>query len=308
MGERALEALGFSFSVLGYPEFPESSARDTVRAVSMMKNAGVDCVVFLGGDGTARDVCSALGDSIPVVGVPAGVKMHSSVYARTPAEAANLILSLLPAFSDGSGNIAPNFRLGEVMDIDEAQFRMGRLSASLYGYMKVPAARHMQGRKSAGFDEAEALYGAARSIVRDMEPEVFYLVGPGTSTRYVFDLLSLDKTLLGVDLLRNGRVVKADAAYDDLKKLLKGGKYRIVVTTIGGQGCLFGRGNQQIGPEVLWGTSKSDILVIASPEKLLSIPGGTLYNDTGDPELDKFLSGYYRIRTGDGTESVFPCI
>jgi predicted polyphosphate/ATP-dependent NAD kinase len=117
---------------------------------------------------------------------------------------------------------------------------------------------------------------------------------------------------LGVDVLLGERLVKKDAAYADLKALLDkafldGRKYRIVVTTIGGQGCLFGRGNQQIGPDILWKTSKDDILVVASPEKLLSIPECALYNDTGDPELDEYLSGYYRIRTGDRMETVFPC-
>jgi predicted polyphosphate/ATP-dependent NAD kinase len=200
------------------------------------------------------------------------------------------------------------------MDIDESQFRQGRLSAELYGYMKIPVTRHMQGRKSVGFDEEEALYGAARSVVREIDAETFYIVGPGTSTRYVFDLLNLEKTLLGVDVLLGKRLVGTDVTYEDIETLLKGGneggngrKHRIVVTTIGGQGCLFGRGNQQIGPGILWKTPKEDIIITASPEKLLSIPDGALYNDTGDPKLDEFLRGYYRIRTGDRMETVFPC-
>jgi predicted polyphosphate/ATP-dependent NAD kinase len=300
MGESSLAPLGFAANVLGYPERPESTANDTARAVSSMKEAGVDYIAFLGGDGTARDVCSALGNSIPVVGVPAGVKMHSAVYAKTPTDAANLILSIL-------ASPPAHFELGEVMDIDEDEFRRGLLSAGLYGYMKIPAARRMQGKKSAGFDDREALLGAARSIVREMEAGVYYVVGPGTSTRHVFDLMSLEKTLLGVDVLFEGRLVKADASYPDLLRILDGKKCRIVVTTIGGQGCLFGRGNQQIGPEILRRTLKSDIVVTASLGKLLSIPEGALYNDTGDPDLDRFLSGYYRVRNGDGMETVFPC-
>ncbi|MCL2684218.1 MAG: ATP-NAD kinase family protein [Synergistaceae bacterium] len=306
MGEISLRSAGFAADVLGHPERSESTAMDTVRAVSMMKEAGVDCIIFLGGDGTARDVCSVLNDELPVVGVPAGVKMHSAVYVRTPTDAANLVLSLIASFSSGGAANVP-FELGEVMDIDEAEFRRGRLSANLYGYMKIPATRHMQGKKSAGFDDREALRGAARSIVREMEAGVFYVVGPGTSTRYVFELLNIEKTLLGVDVLLGERLVMADAAYPDLLNLLKGKKYRIIVTTIGGQGCLFGRGNQQIGPELLRGTPKNDIVVVASLEKLLSIPECALYNDTGDPELDSYLSGYYRIRTGDELETVFPC-
>jgi predicted polyphosphate/ATP-dependent NAD kinase len=183
--------------------------------------------------------------------------------------------------------------------------------------MKVLVTRHMQGKKSGGFSasgEEEALYGAARSVAREIDADTFYIVGPGSSTRCLFDILNLapEKTLLGVDVLLGERLMEKDAAYADLKALLDkalldGRKYRIVVTTIGGQGCLFGRGNQQIGPDILWKTAKDDIIVVASPEKLLSIPEGVLYNDTGDPELDEYLSGYYRIRTGDRMETVFPC-
>ena len=302
MGEFSLKSLGLAADVLGSPKRPESTAEDTVLAVSLMKEAGVDYVIFLGGDGTARDVCSVLRDSLPVVGVPAGVKMHSAVYAKTPTDAANLVLSIL-----ASPTSLVAHELGEVMDIDEDVFRLGRLSASLYGYMKIPVARHMQGKKSVGFDDQEALRGAARSVVREMEADVFYVVGPGTSTRCVFDVLNLEKTLLGVDVLFENRLVKTDASYPDLLSLLEGKKYRIVVTTIGGQGCLFGRGNQQIGPQLLREASKNDIIVMASLGKLLSIPDRTLYNDTGDPELDKFLSGYYRVRTGDNMEIAFPC-
>ena len=279
---------------------------DTVSAVNLMKKADVDCLVFVGGDGTARDVCSVLRDSLPVVGVPAGVKMHSAVYAKTPADAANLVLSLIGSFTRGSASTPLELR--EIMDIDEAEFRRGRISAHLYGYMKVPASPHIQGGKSAGFNNREALWGVARSVVREMEPGVYYVVGPGTSTRPVFELLNLEKTLVGVDVLLDKQLVKSDASYPDLLNILNGKKYRIVVTTIGGQGCLFGRGNQQIGPEILRRTAKSELIVTASPEKLLSIPERALYNDTGDPELDKYLSGYYRIRMGDGLETVFPCV
>jgi predicted polyphosphate/ATP-dependent NAD kinase len=311
MGSYSLGTAGFPHRVLGCAEAAESSSADTIRAVSSMKEAEVDCIVFVGGDGTARDVCSALGDAIPVVGVPSGVKMHSAVYAKTPADAAYLILQLSSCFSrHSSERPSPSFRLGEVMDIDESQFRQGRLSAELYGYMKIPVTRHIQGKKSAGFEGEAALWGAARSVVREIDADTFYIVGPGTSTRYIFDLLNLEKTLLGVDVLLGKRLVKKDAAYADLRALLedRGGlKYRIVVTTIGGQGCLFGRGNQQIGPGILWEACKEDIIVVASLEKLLSIPEGALYNDTGDPKLDEFLRGYYRIRTGDREETLFPC-
>jgi predicted polyphosphate/ATP-dependent NAD kinase len=317
MGEFSLEASGFSFHLLGRAGCSETSSGDTIRAVSLMKDAKVDCIAFVGGDGTARDVCSALGGEVLVVGVPAGVKMHSAVYAKTPADAAELIVQLSSFFSPFSspssvrgGEPFMPFGLGEVMDIDESQFRQGRLSAKLYGYMKVPVARHMQGRKSAGLGEEDALYGAARSVVREIDAETFYIVGPGTSTRYVFELLNLEKTLLGVDVLLGKRLAGKDAAYGDLKTLLEKGnvrKHRIIVTAIGGQGCLFGRGNQQIGPDILLNTPKEDIIVVASPEKLLSIPEGAFYNDTGDPELDEFLTGYYRVRTGDRMETLFPC-
>ncbi|MDR1741771.1 MAG: ATP-NAD kinase family protein [Synergistaceae bacterium] len=303
MGEASLAAAGVSISkirVVGAPHTP-SAAADTQDAVRAMM--GVDCLAFVGGDGTARDICSAMGEAaavweiVPITGVPAGVKMHSAVFARTPADAGRLVMSLL------SG--AVEFRMGEVMDIDEAAFREGRVSARLYGYMRVPAAREMQRGKSASRGWS-GIDGAARSVAREMKDGVLYVVGPGTSTQLVFEALGLGsaKTLLGVDVLLNGKVIAKDADYQTLKALTRDG-CRVIITPIGGQGCLFGRGNQQIGPEVI--RRMQELIVIASPEKLLSIPGMAFYNDTGDPELDAALRGYIRVRTGDSEETVFRC-
>ncbi|MDR1884681.1 MAG: ATP-NAD kinase family protein, partial [Synergistaceae bacterium] len=292
MGATCLRAAGFQFELAGEPAAIISSASDTADAASRMLDAAVDCLVFLGGDGTARDICAVVRDAIPVVGVPSGVKMHSAVFARTPADAALLVSMLI-----GGKNIS--YRPAEVMDIDEKSFREGRVSAALYGYMTVPyAAEYLQGPKASGCERGDALRGAAERIAGNMEDGIFYVVGPGTSTKYIFDLLGLGKTLLGVDVLLNKRVVSPDASYDGLKKILHGNRYNVIVTAIGGQGCLFGRGNQQIGPDILRPLKREDITVIASTEKLLSITGGAMYNDTGDPELDRQLSGYYRVITG----------
>ena len=88
----------------------------TKRAAEMMLERGVGLVVFAGGDGTARDICSVIGERLPVVGIPAGVKIHSGVYAKRPKDAGLLINNFL------LGKVK-RFTTAEVVDIDEDAFR-----------------------------------------------------------------------------------------------------------------------------------------------------------------------------------------
>ena len=235
---------------------------------------------------------------MPVIGVPAGVKIHSAVYATTAAAAGDLVVLYL-----GGRAGAVQLRESEVMDIDEDAFRDDRVSAHLYGYMKVPVARGLvQSAKAGGVaGEERALNDVATEVIREMEPGVLYIVGPGTTTRTILQRLGLPKTLLGVDVVLDGALVAADAGQDDLLALLREhAAARIVVTVIGGQGHIFGRGNQQIGPEVLRATGLDHVIVIATQTKLLSLEGRPLLADTGDPELDAALAGYVKVVTGLG--------
>ena len=284
-------------------DFVFTTSDDTALAARDLLAAGVDLILFAGGDGTARTICAAVGDAVPVIGVPAGVKIHSAVYATSPAAAgdvAALYLHDRPA--------AVRLREGEVMDIDEDAFREDRVSAHLYGYMTVPYARGLtQSAKAGGVaGEERALNDVAEDVVRGMDPDTLYILGPGTTTRTVMQRLGLPKTLLGVDAVRGGELAGTDLTEAELLALLDAAPAaRIVVTVIGGQGHIFGRGNQQISPAVIRRAGAGDVIVIATQTKLLSLEGRPLLVDTGDPELDAELCGYAKVVTGLGERTMY---
>jgi predicted polyphosphate/ATP-dependent NAD kinase len=299
--DEALES-GLEPTLIGSaPAGYQSSAADTRLAARRMLEAGIHLLVFAGGDGTARDVFDSIGDAIPVVGIPTGVKIHSAVFARQPHAAAELVLRFV---TDPSMPC----REAEVMDVDEHAVRQGRVSARLYGYLRVPHEPSLvQGLKAANSGGDDSLTGIAGDVVERMHPKQLYILGPGTTTRAIATRLGLPKTLLGVDVIRNHRTVAADANERELLRLLADDSpATIVVTPIGGQGFIFGRGNQQISPDVLRRVGRDNILIVATSSKLASLYGSPLLLDTGDPELDVQLSGFVRVVTGYRAEAVYP--
>ena len=299
MGECVARDAGLRPTVVGRATEGETGAADTRAAAESMAAVGARLILFAGGDGTARDMAAALGDRVPVIGVPAGVKMHSAVYATSPRAAADLALRALTQDIEA--------RPREVMDIDEEAFRAGAVSARLYGYLSVPYAANLtQGVKAGGVSgDREALAGIGAEIAGRMEAGGLYILGPGTTTRAVAEALGLPKTLLGVDLVRDGALLAADVSEEDiLRALAESRPGAIVVTPIGGQGHFLGRGNQQIGARVVKAVGLDRLLVAATPEKLASLGDGTLHVDTGDPALDRALAGWRRVITGYGSEAV----
>jgi predicted polyphosphate/ATP-dependent NAD kinase len=243
-------------------------------------DASVSLLVFCGGDGTARDVLKAVGVALPVLGVPTGVKMHSAVFAVTPQAAARVVIRFLYE--------SLPVREAEVMDVDEKAFREGSVSAELYGYVLAPYEPHLiQVNKMASPMTASELRNHAAIgvyIIETMKPDVVYIIGPGTTTRTIGDLLDEKKTLLGVDLFYNKKIVAKDVNEKQILKEIEGKTAQIIVTPIGGQGFIFGRGNQQISPEVIRHVGLDNILVIATEGKLKILE--SLRVDTGDPSLD----------------------
>lgn len=301
MGEDVARAAGFRPRVVGAIVPGATTPEDTERAAAAMREVGVELLLFAGGDGTARNIAHALvGRELPLLGIPAGVKMHSAVYATSPRAAAALVVRHLGG---------PSLRCGdaEVMDIDEDAFRDGRVSARLYGYVQVPREPGLvQGLKagSAGREDA-ALAGLAAEVVERMDAGTLWVIGPGTTTRAITDRLGLPKTLLGVDVVRGGALVATDVAETQLLDLVRGGQARIVVTPIGGQGYLFGRGNQQISPRVLERVGRDHVVIVATPGKLAALRGQPFLLDTGDPALDLALAGYVRVVTGYRSEVAY---
>ena len=280
MGENEANNSHQVFSVVGESKL-ETSAEDTREIAREMIKSGVDLIVFCGGDGTARDILEAAGTAIPVLGVPTGVKMHSAVFAVNPQAAARVVQRFMT-------NQLP-LREAEVMDVDEEAFRSGRLSAELHGYVLTPYEPHLiQANKlTTPMTESELRNQVATAlfIIENMKPDVIYIIGPGTTTRTIADLLDAKKTLLGVDLFVNKQIVAKDVNETQILEAIQGKTARIIVTPIGGQGFVFGRGNQQISTKVIRQIGINNILVAATKSKL-RILKGSLRVDTGDPSLD----------------------
>lgn len=302
MGEEEVRESGFHPIVIGSIKRGETSPQDTQRAAKEMAELKVDLLLFAGGDGTARDIYDAVSDALPVLGIPAGVKIHSAVYAINPPMAGELAARHLKSSN-------PLLHEAEVMDIDERVLRdEDRLSAKLYGYLKIPCDRRLtQGPKQASYGgerEVAMTRAIAERIIEGMEEDWLYIIGPGTTTRAIMERLGLKNTLLGVDVVWGKRLLASDATADQLLQLVNEKKAKIIITPIGGQGYLFGRGNQQISPEIIRRVGSKNIIVIATPSKIFSLKLQPLLVDTGDEGVNQMLRGYVRVVTGYGEEMI----
>lgn len=292
-GDVAVQA-GLAVTLLAGMASGPTTADDTVAAARALHDLGARLILFAGGDGTARDVHRAVGEAVPVLGIPSGVKMHSAVFATSP-EAAGQLVALMA--TDRQGRL--QYRQAEIMDIDEGAVRDGRMSARLHGYARMPFERHfVQNAKAGGLSEDAALDAVCREIAEEIDPRVIHIMGPGTSTQRILEHLGMEGTLLGVDAVLGRRLIGRDLRADEIESLVGGQPARIVVSVIGGQGYVFGRGNQQIGPAVIRAVGRDNLVIVASQRKLLSLPGPRLLVDTGDRALDEALQGYVRVRIG----------
>jgi predicted polyphosphate/ATP-dependent NAD kinase len=299
MGENEAHNQDFCCKVFGEQK-KDTCPEDTMETAKMIADEGVDLLVFCGGDGTARDVLNAVDAQIPVLGVPTGVKMHSAVFAVDPKAAARIVSRFLR-------KQLPLWET-EVMDIDEEAFRRGRVSARLHGYLLSPYEPSLiQGAKMASpMTESELRNQAAIAIyvTETMEDDVVYVVSAGTTTRTIGDILDEKKTLLGVDLFVNKKIVARDVNEKQILEAIDDKQAKIVVTPIGGQGFIFGRGNQQISPQVIRKVGKDNIIVIATENKMKNLK--SLKVDTGDPELDAAFHGTIKVVTDYKVEQKVP--
>jgi predicted polyphosphate/ATP-dependent NAD kinase len=295
MGEEEVKAAELTARILPISLETETTAEDTKRAVRLLVRAKVDLIVFVGGDGTARDIMDALRESndVLVLGVPSGVKMYSGIFAASALDAAEVV----QAFLKGTVQTM-DF---EIMDVDETAVRQDRLAVSLYGFLKGPfVPLHLVGSKQTSpetLDEYENQMATARFIVENMDPKATYILGPGTTVKRVAELLGVEKTLLGVDVYRDKTVIKDVNEQRILQEIKDWQDVWIIVSPIGRQGMLFGRGNQQISPEIIRRVGKEKIIVAATRSKIQGIEGNALRVDTGDPEVDNMLKGYIRVIT-----------
>jgi len=298
MGENIADQLKLEYELVGRIGRATTS-EDSVRISCLMKKRRADLIVFCGGDGTARDVLKGVGQDTPVLGVPAGVKIYSSVFAINPGAAGESTVAFL------QGQIPK--RLGEVVDVDETAFRENRLSVKLFGHLTTPdSGPLMQRSKSViGSSENTELDAIAEYFQEEIDPAYTYVLGPGSTLERIAKRLRVNKTLLGVDAVKgNGTLLGRDMDQRALLSLVGKSPTKIVISPIGGQGFLFGRGNQQITPEVIRRVGIENIIVVGSRSKIEALDPRRLLVDSGDDEIDRQLRGYLRVITGYREEMV----
>lgn len=294
MGETLATAYGWTVQIV-YQTPDQTSALDTCNAAKAMLQAGVDLLVFVGGDGTARDVFQAVGDKQAVLGLPAGVKMHSGVFAVTPMAAASVVQSLL------RGRLVA-VRLGEVRDIDESAFRDGKVRTAWYGDMLIPDDQLLvQCVKCSGLpDDDIQLDELCAWLDETLQSDVLYVLGSGGTLHRLKQTLGLpEPTLLGVDLWLNGEQVGVDVYEQQLfDAVSQHANVNLLLSVIGGQGVVLGRGNQQFSPRVIRASGLDSLHFIATQKRLEALGGRPLLLDSGDDTLDRELSGFRRVICG----------
>lgn len=310
MGENLLNRLGLPCEVI--PCNTVTTREDTCKCAGRMNELGVEFLVFCGGDGTARDICKAVDSQIPVLGIPAGVKMYSACYAKNPFQAGELLAGWL------SGK-KMSCELREVLDIEESDLDSRSVSPRLYGFLNVPNdGIHIQKAKEVYTGAGEEAECVAQAAVGRMKKDWIYIIGPGGTTWKIKELLCknleeqnpqkeiIHGTVRGVDVVKNGKIIIRDAGEKELWELTcKYEQIKIMVTCIGGNGFLFGRGNQQISPRMIRKIGKEQIEIIATKEKLAGLGGEPMHVDTGDVETDQYLKGCYKIIFHDTESAVY---
>ncbi len=291
MGADVLAEAGVECESLHEPGTDTSSA-DTQAVARRMRDRGVDLILFFGGDGTARDILDAVQDSVPVLGVPSGVKMHSGVFATSPRAAAEVLGRL----ADG-GLVAA--RLADVRDVDEAALRDGRTGSRFYGELRVPElagfVQHtkVSGREDEGLAVEEVVQGVLAEFEACTSPLVF---GPGGTLLAVKEAFGCSGTLLGFDVRMADGTWQLDVTSHMLEALEQA---KLLLGFGGGQGILIGRGNQQLTPTFLHTlTPAQDVCILATRSKIASLEGRSLLLDTGDAALDEAWAGLWEVLVG----------
>ena len=289
MGCDAVQAAGAECeTVMQTPR--TTQAADTMTAVQRLVANGIDCLVFVGGDGTARDILAAVPEGTLTLGVPSGVKMHSGVFAVTPKAAAQIIIGL-------SRGAWVNAMDADVVDYKEELD--GTIATMSFGELRVPAAGgYLQHTKEGGREnEPLALQEMCADLAARLPLAATLVLGPGGTLHALKASLDLAGTLRGVDV----RMPNAEVVYDVDAQFLErlGGPIKLLISFTRNQGFLFGRGNQQLTPQFLKRLNpKDDIEIYASRTKLASLEGRPLLVDTGDEHLDQRLTGLVEVVTG----------
>lgn len=289
-----------------------SQALDTQKTITALLSQGVDLILFAGGDGTARDISSVVNNTVPVLGIPAGCKIHSGVYAVTPIAAGRVVEMMLK-------NQIVSLQQADVMDIDESLFRDGVVKAKRYCEMLIPQElQYVQAVKSGGKESDELVLQDIAAYVIDQMDSHLMVMGSGSTTAFIMEELALEHTLLGVDVIQHEQLIAQDLTEQALWQLIETHgndkntieqepeNAKLVITLIGGQGHIFGRGNQQLSPRIIRAIGAENIIVVATKSKLAELNNKPLLVDTGDIALDEELAGFISIITGYNDHVLYP--
>ncbi len=286
----------------------ETSATDTEDAVQRLLENGIDLLVYSGGDGTTRDIVASLDDSesseLPVIGVPSGVKMHSGCFASSPKAAAEV----LSAWLHGDLLVSST----EVLDLDEELYRKGKWVVRLYAEAFSPnSPRWMQGSKQLieTESEEEIIIGISDHIEDSLVSDDRLIIwGSGGTLRAIAGNIGFELTTLGIDATIGGEQVGTDLDESGILALLDShvGPTTLLLSPMGGQGFLIGRGNLQLSPDVLESIGIDNILGVVTPAKLLTVRA--LRIETGDDDLDQEFASkrYMKVLQGFRTTRILP--
>jgi len=303
MGESAVQDVGLDSIVLSSVKDGPTTAEDTKIAATRILKGNPELLLFVGGDGTARDLLQTVGRKTPLLGVPSGVKMHSAVFAATARAAGEVARNYML-----SADRRSLLRDAEILDRDISSSDEYTLSPKLFGMVRTPQLSFLvPGAKSSSrFPEAAVLEGAITRASEIIDDERISLIGPGSTMQAIKRRLGFEGTALGVDVVTMGRCLATDTSEQGILKMIKDRPARIVISVVGGQGFLFGRGNQQLSARVIREVGIDNIVVVSSLEKLTALPGRCLLVDTGCEKLDDNLAGYMKILVGSDRTAIMP--
>lgn len=289
MGEEAFRKAGVGRFDIIHEYSEECSSSDTRSFVEKLSKTGAGLLVFFGGDGTARDIIDA-GCSLPVIGVPLGTKMFSSVFAISVPRAIQVFLELIKGKS-------LNFAEADVIDLNEASYLKGEMALTSYGTLKIPVSDFIMSESKAEYPET-SVEAIAEYVIEHMEEGVNYLVGPGSTCKAINSMLGVNGSLLGFDLLRDRKLVKEDLSEKEIYDLTSG-RTMIILSPIGGQGFLIGRGNKQLSGRIISKIGFQNLIVVSSEEKLRGL--NRLYVDVNNltiprPSFIRILFSYGRFK------------
>lgn len=303
MGGELLDSLGISFAPLDMTISSPSSAADTVMAAKAMMSKGVDLIIFAGGDGTARDIFSVVGNSIPMVGIPSGVKMRSGIFAHYPEQAGEIIIQVLnEVHAQGRFETID----AEILDLSEQSLEYA--SSEYFGSaITIQAPTKIMSPKitsSAHYDSA--LEELAKTLGASLERDRLYFFGPGKSAKMILiscGISRTDKSFAGVDAYLNGKVIGEDLDEKSILALLHGGASQkepiLFLGVIGGQGFLLGRGNQQLSLEVMSTIGSKNTYILASAQKINQIVPSRLYVDLGENSEPHLFPKYVQVHVAN---------